>query len=83
MDPHSYLVEIKARWVASSAVASFTIVEERASSDRGYLRARLTLSNNDFLEVVEYFPRGRTWRDKTVPLSVDGRVPAEVEEALG
>jgi len=55
MDPHGYLTEIKAGWVASSAVASFTIVEERASFDRGYLRARLTLSNNDFLEVAEYF----------------------------
>ncbi len=55
MDPYSYLVEIKAKLIASSAVVTFTIIEERASPDRGYLRARLALSNNDFLEVAEYF----------------------------
>ena len=55
MDPQSYLVEIKARCIASIAVASMEIVEEYHLQDRGYLRARLTLSNDDFLEVAEYF----------------------------
>jgi hypothetical protein len=55
MDPQAYLNEIKARVVASAAVASITVVEERILPDRGYFRARLVLSNGDFLEVAEYF----------------------------
>jgi hypothetical protein len=30
-------------------------VEERLLPDRGYFRARMVLSNTDFLEVAEYF----------------------------
>lgn len=41
--------------MVSSAVASIAVVEERALPDRGYFRARLMLSNGDFLEVAEYF----------------------------
>lgn len=55
MDPQEYLTEIKAKLVVSSAVASIAVVEERALPDRGYFRARLMLSNGDFLEVAEYF----------------------------
>jgi hypothetical protein len=55
MDPHRYLSEIKAKIVASLAVSSITIAEEHFLPDRGYFRARLTLSNRDFLEVAEYF----------------------------
>jgi len=55
VDPQEYLTEVKAKLVASSAVASITAVEERTLPDRGYFRARLVLSNGDFLEVVEYF----------------------------
>lgn len=55
MEPQGYLAEIKAKVVASSAVASIVIVEEYTLPDRGYFRARLTLRNNDFLEVAEYF----------------------------
>ncbi|OFZ18290.1 MAG: hypothetical protein A2Z20_11630 [Bdellovibrionales bacterium RBG_16_40_8] len=54
-DPQSYLTEIKARCIASIAVASMEIVEEYHLPDRGYLRARLILTNDDFLEVAEYF----------------------------
>jgi len=51
----SYLVGIKSRLVASSAVVSVEVVQEHALPDRGYFRARLTLANSDFLEVAEYF----------------------------
>ena len=44
-----YVADIKAKLVASAAVATITIVEERLLPDRGYFRARLTLSNSDFL----------------------------------
>ena len=37
------------------AIAAFAIVEELDFGDRGYFRARVTLSNDDFLEVAEYF----------------------------
>ena len=55
MQPQAYLTDIKARLVASAVVASIIIVEEYALPDRGYFRARLGLSNSDFLEVAEYF----------------------------
>ena len=55
MVPQQYVTDIKAKLVASTAVATITIVEERLLPDRGYFRARLTLNNNDFLEVAEYF----------------------------
>ena len=52
MGPGGYLAEIKARLVASTVVAEVPIVEEYALPDRGYFRARLSLSNHDFLEDV-------------------------------
>jgi hypothetical protein len=55
MDPQQYVTDIKAKLVASAAVAAVAVVEERLLPDRGYFRARLTLSNHDFLEVAEYF----------------------------
>ncbi len=50
-----YLTEFKAKLIASPIIDSITIVKERALSDQGYFRARLTLSNSDFLEIVEFF----------------------------
>jgi hypothetical protein len=47
MAPQQYVADIKAKLVASAAVATITIVEERLLPDRGYFRARLTLSNSD------------------------------------
>ena len=55
MELREYLAEIIARLVASAIVAEVTIVEEYALPDRDYFRARLSLSNRDFLEVAEYF----------------------------
>ncbi len=52
MEPGAYLAEITARLVASTVVAEVTIVEEYVLPDRGYFRARLSLSNHDFLEDV-------------------------------
>jgi len=41
--------------VSSSSIASISVVEECTLPDRGYFRARMMLSNGDFLEVAEYF----------------------------
>jgi len=51
----NYLTQIKVKLLASPVVKSFTVVKERAISDSGYFRARLTLSNDDFIEIVEFF----------------------------
>jgi hypothetical protein len=55
MDTQAYLTEIKTKLVTSSIVISVIVVEEYVLPDRGYVRARLGLSNHDFLEVAEYF----------------------------
>lgn len=55
MTAQSYLNQIKSELITNSIVLSFSIVEEQDMEERGYLRARLTLINGDFLEVAEYF----------------------------
>ncbi len=50
-----YLTEIKAKLITSPIIDKIDIVKERALSDQGYFRARLNLTNGDFLEVVEFF----------------------------
>jgi len=55
MRSQQYLTEIKIRFTTSPAIAAFEIIKERALPNQGYFRARLTLVNGDFLEVVEYF----------------------------
>jgi len=55
MEARQYLENIKSRLISSSVIAAFTIVEELDFGDRGYFRARVTLSNDDFLEIAEYF----------------------------
>ena len=50
-----YLNNVKARLATSAVIATVQVVAERSLDDRGYLRARLTLHNGDFLEVSEYF----------------------------
>lgn len=55
MDLHQYIASIKAKLNASSIISSIEIVDERVLFDRGYFRARLTLSNEDFLEIAESF----------------------------
>ncbi|MEA5479949.1 hypothetical protein VB774_20165 [Pseudanabaena galeata UHCC 0370] len=55
MEASQYLGNIKSRLISSSAIAAFTIIEELDFGDRGYFRARITLGNDDFLEIAEYF----------------------------
>jgi hypothetical protein len=55
MTPSTYLLEIKAKLASSPAVVTVTVTEEYTLVDQGYFRARLTLSNSDFLEIAEYF----------------------------
>ncbi len=50
-----YIKAIKTKLLISPVVASFSITSERTLADRGYFRARLRLSNGDFLEVSEFF----------------------------
>ncbi len=52
-----YVLHIKVRLLISPIVASFTVVEEKVWSDRGYVRIRCVLTNGDVLEVAEYFVR--------------------------
>jgi len=53
--PAEYVLHLKTQLSLNPIVVSFTIVEEKVWSDRGYIRIRMTLSNGDFLEVAEYF----------------------------
>jgi len=73
MEANEYLEDIKSRLIASNAIAAFAIVEELDFGDRGYFRARVTLSNDDFLEVAEYFKItdniGRYWEGCSLPLA--------------
>ncbi len=53
--PAEYVLQLKTQLALSLIVVSFTIVEEKVWTDRGYIRIRMTLSNGDFLEAAEYF----------------------------
>ncbi len=56
MDAQSYLKAVKRELAICLKIRSLEIVDERvASASRGYFRARLALTNDDFLEVSEYF----------------------------
>ncbi|GAK53590.1 hypothetical protein U14_04856 [Candidatus Moduliflexus flocculans] len=55
MKPITYLNQIKSKLVVSPIITDAQIIEDYALSDSGYFRARLILSNRDFLEVSEYF----------------------------
>ena len=55
MELQQYISAIQAKLTASSIISSVEIVDERALLNRGYFRARLTLCNNDFLEIAESF----------------------------
>ncbi|MCC7280580.1 MAG: hypothetical protein IT487_20010 [Chromatiaceae bacterium] len=50
-----YLDEIKMRLVSSACIGRIDVIAERAIQDRGYFRARMVLTNGDFLEISEYF----------------------------
>lgn len=61
-----YLTAIKVKLLTSPAIQSFVIVKERIILNQGYFRARLTLTNGDFCEVVEFFTvQNQTWVTET------------------
>jgi hypothetical protein len=47
-----YLEDVKARLAASVCIARIEVITERLIQDRGYLRARLVLINDNFLELL-------------------------------
>ena len=55
MDLHQYMTAIKETLSNSPAIASIDIVDERVLLNHGYFRARLTLTNTNFLEIAESF----------------------------
>lgn len=55
MDAEAYLTGIKARLVNSVIIKHIDIVQEYVTPEQGFFRARLTLQNDDFLEVAEFF----------------------------
>jgi len=50
----SYLRQIRLALISSPVVADYEIVRQWAHSDDGYIRVRITLTNNDFLEATMY-----------------------------
>jgi hypothetical protein len=50
-----YIVAVKEKLNISLIITSIEIVDERILLNRGYFRARLILTNNDFLEIAESF----------------------------
>lgn len=59
MDPQDYLAAIKAKLASSPIVVRIHVVQEYATPSQGFFRARLTLRNDEFLEVAEFFQIGR------------------------
>lgn len=55
MDLEQYITAIKEKLAGSPIMTAIEIVDERVLLNRGYFRARLTLSNTDFLEIAESF----------------------------
>jgi hypothetical protein len=55
MDLYQYITDIKEKLSNSSIVSSIELIDERVLLSRGYFRARLILTNTDFLEIAESF----------------------------
>jgi len=55
MTPIEYLADLQTRLITCNFISAFEVVEEWAQPDRGYVRMRIRLVNNDFVEVAEYF----------------------------
>jgi hypothetical protein len=49
-----YITAIKVKLLTSPVISSFFIVKEKVIGNQGYFRARLTLKNGDFCEIVEF-----------------------------
>jgi hypothetical protein len=52
---HTHLTETRVRLTTSPVIRTFSVIEERSGLDYGYLRVRVELVNQDFLELAEYF----------------------------
>jgi hypothetical protein len=52
MEIQDYINTVKIKLATSRIIIKIAIVEEKILLDRGYFRARLTLVNNDFLEIA-------------------------------
>ena len=50
----AYLRRVKEHLLSDSIIASFDIIRERSAITNGYLRVRLTLKDDSFLEFSEY-----------------------------
>lgn len=50
-----YLNAIHRFLIESALVAHYTVIRQRLSSQEGFLRVRIVLSNGDFLEAAEFF----------------------------
>jgi hypothetical protein len=55
MSLKDYIAQVRARLGESDIVVTLEVVDMRVLLNRGYFRARLSLSNGDFLEVAESF----------------------------
>ena len=55
MDSQAYLNTIKLKLATSPSVSEAEILQEWGMDDKGFLRARLRLTNGDFVEVAEFF----------------------------
>ncbi len=55
---NEYFVAVRDKLDNSDWIAEVTVVDERVFRGKGYFRARLTLSNGDFLEIAESFAEG-------------------------
>ncbi|MEH1904321.1 MAG: DUF6516 family protein [Nostoc sp.] len=55
MELQDYISRVKTKLNRSSVVYAVVIVDERTLVNWGYFRARLTLKNDDFLEIAESF----------------------------
>ena len=64
-----YLTAIKERLLTDPIVSDFYILRERVSLSDGHLRARLTLSDNTWLEFSEYVQRSRAERINVITYS--------------
>jgi Family of unknown function (DUF6516) len=53
-----YFVAVRDKLDNRDWIAEVTVVDERVFRGKGYFRARLTLSNGDFLEIAESFAEG-------------------------
>ena len=55
MDIQAYLDAIKQRLAISPIITEVQVVQARSLEDRGFIRARLRLVNDDFVEAAEFF----------------------------